>query len=179
MRVKANADNLAKSIQEAELKIREGLETMVKGLATNIAIEAVNNTPYGNSTLFAGFYESQARITMMPSGSTDAGYAKGGWLVSMNSVPSVEFPDRATDASGYNIKSKAITAGATYNLGDKVYISNHTPYVYKQDWPSNGFGSLEQGYSRQAPIGISAPTTDKIMQVFKQDLKYYYDSSKQ
>ena len=148
---------------------------MVKGLTFNIAKEAVDNTPYGDAVAFSGFYSSQARTAVVPA---EAGYAKGGWLVSMNSVPNVEFPDRATEASGYNIKTKAASATLGYNLGETVYISNHTPYVYRQDWPSNGFGSLEQGYSKQAPLGISAPTMDKIMQVFRQDLKSYYDSSK-
>ena len=175
MKVSANVDNLVKSLQEAETKVREGLETMVKGLTFNIAKEAVDNTPYGDAVAFGRFYNSQARTAMVPA---EAGYAKGGWLVSMNSVPNVEFPDRATEASGYNIKSKAASATSAYNLGETVYISNHTPYVYRQDWPVAGYGSLEQGYSRQAPIGISAPTMYKIMQVFRQDLKSYYDSSK-
>ena len=175
MKVKTNVDALVKSLQEAEQSVREGLENMVRGLTFSIAKEAVDNTPYGNAVAFGRFYNSQARTAFLPP---EAGYAKGGWLVSMNAVPNVEFPDRATEESGYNIKSKAITAGATYNIGDTVYVSNHTPYVYKQDWPSNGFGSLEQGYSKQAPLGISAPTMDKIMQVFKQDLKQHYDSAK-
>ena len=177
MKVQANTDSLLKSIQEAEQKMKLGLESMVRGLTFSIAKEAIDNTPYGDSDLYRGFYSSPVRVARLPE--AEAGRAKGGWLVSMKTVPNVEFPDIATDTTAGNIKSKAIIAGETYNLGETVYVSNHTPYVYRSGWPYGQYGSLEQGYSNQAPLGISTPTMQAIMQVFKQDLKRDYDAYKQ
>lgn len=79
-----------------------------------------------------------------------AGYVggrfKGAWMLSIGS------PDKsigtAVDPTGDNTKAAHAAVIATTKAGDVVYFQNNLPYAKR----------LEQGWSKQAPIGMVALT---------------------
>lgn len=164
---------------EAELKkfheeaVRK-LEGMVERFSYWVTFEAIENTPFGDDVLNKRFYNIRNRlVTLIP----EAGSAKGGWTISMNSTTHIRAPERAQNEAAVNIKENAAFASESYKLGDTVYIMNSVPYVATEGWSLPQFGSLEGGYSKQAPYGIMEPTLHAIMGIYQSDLKKYYEES--
>lgn len=171
MKVTCNIDAVLDSIKQLEKEITRKLEGMVQIFAYNIAWQAIENTPYGNAVQYAGYYNSIARLKwFMPI----EGSAKGGWTVTMETPSRVLVPLRADSENATNTKDDAERDANKYKLGDTVYIMNSVPYVATAGFTAPKFGSLEGGYSDQAPQGIMKPTLDSIIGVYQLKLNEYY-----
>jgi len=167
---KLEAD-LKKFKEEATRK----LEGMVEIFTYNLTVEAIDNTPIGQLNEGTDWmYNLPSRLRVLPA---EPGSAKGGWTISFNGPTRIIFPERATDSNAYNIKSNADVASKGYKLGDVVYVMNSVRYVATEGWTLPKFGSLENGYSSQAPNGIMKPTLDAVMNIYSLDLKKYYEGS--
>lgn len=174
MRVSCNIDELVESLKQLEKEVTRKLEGMVHLFVYNITAQAIDNTPFGNAGLYARFYNSRERLKwFMPI----EGSAKGGWTVSMETPTRVMVPLRADSEAASNTKEDANRDAKTYKLGETVYIMNSVPYVANAGFTSPKYGSLEGGYSPQAPQGIMGPTMDSIMGVYQLKLNEYYKAT--
>lgn len=186
VKIKTNIDVILKQIQEYKIKVERKLTGMVELFSYNVTVEAINNTPYGslinpetgeiNSLYFIPARSEKYFLSPEP------GHAKGGWILSFGSSSKYKLGVIANSKEADNVKISAENASKDYKLGQTVYITNNIPYVSNSGIPIDGIGelkfeSLENGYSMQAPSGISEPTINSIMNVYAQNLKEYYDLS--
>lgn len=173
-----DTSKLEESLKKFHEEATRKLEGMVKMFSYWVTFEAIENTPIG--TLTEGpkgtswLYHLRSRQQILPP---EIGAAKGGWVISMNTPTNILFPERATDSNALNIKENADLASESYKLGDVVYIMNSVPYVATEGWSKPSFGSLENGYSSQAPYGIMEPTLHAVMGIYQSNLKQYYEAS--
>lgn len=77
------------------------------------------------------------------SSPVDTGAFRGNHRVSVGSIPS-GYDLTATDTSGSTTIAKAQQEVLSARIGDTIYIYNNLPYAIP----------LENGHSRQAPLGI-------------------------
>lgn len=181
VQIKVSTDVLLKQLQEYKLQVQRKLTGMVELFSYNITLEAINNTPYGsfvnkdtgeiNSLYFIPARSSEYHLQPEP------GHAKGGWILSFGSSSKYKLGVIANSENADNVKVSAENSAKDYKLGETVYITNNIPYVANSGIVMPNFGSLENGYSLQAPSGISGPTINSIMNVYAQNLKEYYDMS--
>jgi hypothetical protein len=163
MRVTCNLDEVLASIKKLEEEVTRKLEGMVEIFVYN-----------GNAVQNARYYNSPARLKwFMPI----EGSAKGGWTVTMETPSRVLVPLRADSENAINTKEDAERDSKAYKLGETVYIMNSVPYVATAGFTSPSFGSLEGGYSAQAPQGIMGPTVDSILNVYQLKLNEYYKAT--
>lgn len=171
MRVTCNTDALLASLQKLEEEVARKLKGMVETFVYNIAWQAIENTPFGNAVANQRYYRTYERLKwFMPI----EGSAKGGWTVTMNAASRVLVPLRADSQAATNTKDDAKNDAKNYKLGDTVYIMNSVPYVATAGFTQPSFGSLEGGYSSQAPQGIMGPTLNQILNVYQLNLNEYY-----
>lgn len=163
---------LSKDLEQFYKDVVRKLETMVRGFAYEVTLTAIDNTPFGDDVKYQSLYNIPSRLKFAPA---KAGSAKGGWVISMNEMDGDMFPMQASSWDATNVKSKAKSDAATYQLGATVYITNFVPYVTKSGWTSPSFDSLEAGYSEQAPLGIKTPTLEQVQATYKVNLQRYYD----
>lgn len=84
------------------------------------------------------------------------GVARANWQVAIGSVPK-GFVD-LNDVSGQATISKITARLARVKPGDKVYFSNHAPYIRR----------LEYGWSKQAPQGMVRITVAEFRHMLRQ-----------
>jgi hypothetical protein len=171
-------DALIKHLEYKVYEVQARSREMVHYFTTRtIAFNAIDLTPYGElNDRTESYYRSSDRIKYMPP---VPGSAKGGWQITVGSTSDDVFPSIAYNASGINIKNLAeASMRNTYSLGETIYVENLIPYMTQQDWPSAGFGSIEGGYSSQAPNGIMTPMQQLIASSYKISLKQGYNSAK-
>lgn len=166
--LKIDITKLEAQFSKLQVEITNKLENMVRGFSYSITKEAINNTPFGTPN---PLYDIQSRKNWMVN---EPGSAKGGWTVGVSSKPHVRVPERASDAGAGNVKAKAKTELANYTLGRTVYITNSVPYMVNEGFTLPWMGSIEKGYSDQAPNGVFKPTFEMITGVFSRNLKNYY-----
>jgi hypothetical protein len=182
--ISSNIDEVIKDLQKQIVKIENKLTGMVKSFIYNITVEAINLTPIGSeeyttsdgeikeNTLYKLAKRQEYFLYPRP------GHAKGGWLYSFGYLPArkpVGYP--AGDENATDIKAERQSDLEQYKLGQAVYLFNAVPYVSSDNFTKAGMRSLEDGYSDQAPSGISGPLTNAIMQMYNQDLPAYYKES--
>lgn len=180
LNLKVDTSKLLKQIQEYKEQVEKKLIKMVQLFSYNITLQAINNTPYGslvnpdtgelNNLYFIPARAQEYRLTPQP------GHAKGGWILSFGSSSRNRMGVVATSEEAENVKLNAEIQSKEYKLGETIYITNNIPYVNNVGIVLEKFGSLEGGYSLQAPNGIFAPTVESIMNIYAQDLKSFYDS---
>ena len=175
MRITSNSSELEDSLKKFHEEAVRKMQGMVSIFAYKITFEAIENTPIGNITESNQWmYNLQSRLRVLPP---EVGSAKGGWTISFNAPTRIIFPERATDENAFNIKDNADIASQQYKLGDDVYIMNSVRYVASEGWTLPKFGSLEGGYSKQAPFGIMEPTLHAIYGIYTSELNEYYRMS--
>jgi hypothetical protein len=171
--VTCDTSKLEKQLQEFHAQAVKKMQQMVVMFSYEIAVEAIENTPFGT---FNAMYELKSRLKYLPA---EVGSAKGGWNISMGKAVSIINPsiDRADDEGAWNVKDRAWNAVRQYKLGDSIFITNAVPYVASEGFTRPWFGSLEGGYSPQAPEGIMKPTFGMIQSVFSKgaSLVQYYN----
>ncbi len=175
MQISCDTSKLEQSLKKFHDEAVRKLEGMVQIFSYWVTWEAIENTPIGNITESNEWmYNLPSRLRVLPA---EVGSAKGGWTISFNGPTRIIFPERATDENAENIKNNADVDSSKYKLGDTVYIMNSVRYVASEGWTLPKFGSLEGGYSSQAPNGIMEPTLHAIYGIYRSDLKSYYEAS--
>jgi hypothetical protein len=175
MQITCDTSKLEQSLKKFHEEAVRKMQGMVQKFAYKITQEAIDNTPIGTLTeQNEWMYNLPSRLRVLPP---EVGSAKGGWTISFNAPTRIIFPERASDASAQNIKTNAEIASRSYKLGDDVYIMNSVRYVASEGWTLPKFGSLEGGYSEQAPYGIMEPTLHAIYGIYTSELNEYYKAS--
>lgn len=175
MQVTCDTSKLEQHLKKFHEETIRKMQGMVSIFSYWVTWEAIENTPMGEVTeANQWLYNLPSRSRILPP---EAGSAKGGWTISFNGPTRIIFPERATDENAQNIKSNADIASEKYKLGDTVFIMNSVRYVASEGWTLPKFGSLEGGYSSQAPNGIMEPTLHAIYGIYRSDLKSYYEAS--
>ena len=175
MQITCDTSKLEQSLKKFHEEAVRKMEGMVQLFSYWVTFEAIENTPIGNITeANQWMYNLPSRLRVLPP---EAGSAKGGWTISFNGPTRIIFPERATDEGAYNIKNNADVDSEKYKLGDTVYIMNSVRYVASEGWTLPKFGSLEGGYSKQAPNGIMEPTLHAIYGIYAVNLNEYYEAS--
>lgn len=170
MKVSVNTSKLQAQLEALKKQVQGKLEGMVKQFSYNVTKYAIDKTPYG--TKGHPLYDIQRRIDFF--GADGPGSAKGGWTIGVSTKPHVKNPENADSIQALNTKATAVSTVDGYTLGRTVYITNSVPYVAGEGFTLPWMGSLEAGYSQQAPDGIFGPTWDMITNVFSQNLGNYY-----
>lgn len=177
----SNIDDVIKDLQQKIEMIERKLTVMVKSFIYNVTVKAIDITPYGSSEYVNAdgeiientLYNLKARETyfLYPR----PGHAKGGWLYSFGYLPGkkpVGYPADSSDAM--DIKADRERDLADYKLGQAVYLFNAVPYVATEGFTKPYMRSLENGYSQQAPNGITAPLEEAISGFYSHNLVNYY-----
>lgn len=116
------------------------LELVVKRIVLGVARSLVEMSPVGD----AAYWQSPP-----PKGYV-GGRFKASWDYGFNAIPSAIY--READASGTSSLGR-IEASMGARMGGAVhYIANNTPYAMR----------LEEGWSRQAPMGMVTLTVMKF-----------------
>jgi len=174
MKIILTTDKLLAELEQYKLEVQRKLTGMVQKFAYSFAVAAIHNTPVGNSEQYAGLYNLRSRLN---AGFTPvAGHAKAGWWMTMN-YQKIGGARAEADPTGTVTAGRMQEQSKGFKLGDTVYLTNITPYVATPGWSNPMFGSLEQGYSRQAPQGIALPTIADIETIYRQDLVRFYNES--
>ena len=171
MQLEMNTKQLLKEITDYKNEVEGRLMKMASKFSYNIIEKAIDTTPFGkDNPLYEqlGKYRSQFGLLAKP------GHAKGGWKMTLNMYDPY-FTGVANDAGAKDIKDKAEKVTTKFKLGDSIYITNSVPYIANSGVPFSTFGSLEEGYSSQAPDGIYGPVFDAIFSAYNVDLKSYFD----
>lgn len=175
MQLTCDTSKLEESLKKFHEEAVRKMEGMVSTFSYWITWEAIENTPMGTVTESNEWlYNLPSRLRVLPP---EAGSAKGGWTISYNGPTKIIFPERASDENALNIKNNAEIDSTKYKLGNDVYIMNSVRYVASEGWTLPKFGSLEGGYSSQAPDGIMEPTLHAIYGIYRAELKSYYEAS--
>ena len=170
--ISVDSTALSKDLEQFYKDVVRKLENMVRGFAYEVTLSAIDNTPFGDDVTYQSLYNLPSRLKFAPA---KAGSAKGGWVISMNGMDGDMFPMQASSREATDVKNKAKQDSSNYQLGDTVYITNFVPYVTHNGWTLPRFGSLEAGYSEQAPFGIKTPTLEQVQATYKVNLQRYYD----
>ena len=172
MKIHSNIEEYSKQFQKYKSEVQRKLKGMVELFSINITLAAINNTPYGTMN---NWYNSDVRAEYQLE--PFPGHARGGWIVGLNSFDTSSLGDRAESPGDSTAGELAESHLQSYVLGQDIYIGNNIPYVNAKGFPNEWNGSLEGGYSSQAPSGIITPTLDLVFNVFQINLKEYYDES--
>ncbi len=151
--ISADVSKTLESLKKAHAEIVRRLENMVRGFAYEFAMTAISNTPLGDDIKYEALYN--ARTYLQPI----AGFAQGSWQVSYSGSLQEQDIYSGSEALAA-VKSKL----QSYKLGQSFTIGNTGPYITM----------LENGYSNQAPDGITRPTVDQVMNAYKINLVRYY-----
>ena len=170
MQVKANIEDLLKSFDRVQEEIAARLRYMAVDFAYKITLKAIDTTPIG--TMNPSYLIDSRRDYYAP----EPGTAKGGWRVSFDEQDWVGSWVIAENKEAKNIKNRAENKLSQFKLGDTISISNDVKYITQEGFTMPQFGSLEGGYSKDAPYGIFEPTFDSIMSVYNHEFKTSYDS---
>lgn len=174
MQISFDTSKLEQSLKKFHDEAIRKMQGMVALFAYKITLEAIDNTPFGDSVTYASYYNMKSRLQwFMPI----EGSAKGGWTISMNKPTHIRVPERANGKEATNIKENADVDSLKYKLGDTVYIMNSVPYMNTPGFTSSKFDSLENGYSAQAPYGVMEPTLHAILGIYASSLNEYYRMS--
>ena len=174
MQITCDTSKLEQSLKKFHEEAVRKMQGMVALFSYKVTLEAIDNTPFGDSETYAGYYNLKSRLKwFLPY----EGSAKGGWTISMNTPTYIRVPERANGREATNIKENADIDSLKYKLGDTVYIMNSVPYVSTPGFTAASFDSLENGYSAQAPYGIMEPTLHAIYGIYASSLDEYYKAS--
>lgn len=152
-----------KSLEEAETKIREGLEQMVRKFAASVLEKAADNTPLGDHITNISWYERREQAEGL---APIHGLARFGWDAAVDQ--GLELREGYGANTAAVALQDAILTLSRYNLGEEVLIGNKRNYVVS---------ALEQGSSKQAPMGIMQPTLQQIESAYRSDLQRFYKNN--
>ena len=151
---------LLKSLQDAHADAKRRLEQMVRGFAYEFSLRAIENTPLGDSELYARYYRARVDLPQVE------GIARGNWQFSTDS--SFDLQIVAGQFSGEQALGIIENSSSSYRLGQTFYIGNAAPYIndleYNRSLQTNG-------------NGIMQPTLDDIAGAYAVDFQYQYNKN--
>jgi len=166
--IKANIEEVLKSLQDFQTKNKDKMQAMVRSFAMSAYEVAISNTPLGDSNTYFSLYQKRVNDPEWQSYGLQPveGFARGSWRISLDGSPQMqEFYGSSVDSI---VLPKANAAIRSYKLGDSVMISNYGPYI----------GDLQRNASKQTQgQGILAPTIDSVMKIAAISLKNFYDKA--
>ena len=160
--IKVDVSAFKASLDKYRLQTREKMKDTVWEVMRVWADSAIEFTPFGDSVKFANRYKSREHLYGWRS---QPGLLLGNWNISVNNADTRFYGNSFSDQSGGMIKAKLVTNEDRFNLGDTIYLSNSTPYLVRDN--INAGGSIEGGYSSQAPNGLKDPMLQAIMTLHK------------
>lgn len=150
------------SLDKYRAQTRAKMKDMVWEVMRIWSDSVVELTPFGDSTKFANRYASREHLYGWRS---QPGLLLGNWNISINNADTKFYSGSFSDQAGGMVKAKVTTNEDRFNLGDTIYLSNSTPYLIRDN--INAGGSIEGGYSKQAPNGLKDPLLQAIMALHK------------
>ena len=159
--ITADAADLDASLQKFIETAERKLKNVAKGFAYEFSVFAVGNTPLGNADTYMNLY---LRRYFTEGLEPEEGFARGAWQVSFDG--SLSAIERYGQSSGDEATASIKMELNGYKLGQTITIGNYGPYIM----------DLQQGYSPQAPEGISKPTIDQVLQAYLINVKKYYEA---
>lgn len=154
-----NTDALLKSLREAHTDAVFKMERMVRGFAYQLTLRAIENTPLGDSDVYARYYNARTNLPKVE------GLARGNWQFDKNGSLTLQII--AGQSSGEVALDLVEMASSSYKLGDRFFIGNATPYI----------SALEADHS---PLtngeGIMQPTLTDITGAYSVDFQRLYAS---
>lgn len=152
------------SLNKYRLQTREKMKDTVWEVMRVWADQVISLTPYGNthSTQNQARYESRQNLYGWDA---KAGLLMGNWNIALNDSSTKFRSNMFSTPDGSVLNAQLATKGDRFELGDTVYLSNATPYLVRSN--INAGGSIEQGYSQQAPNGLKDPLLQAIMSLHR------------
>jgi hypothetical protein len=167
MKITCNVDELTKQLEALTQDTQQRMENMARKFSYGVASSAVDFTPLGDSEKFASLYQMRQQIWgLQPV----EGYARGSWQVSLDGT--LDRQELYGISSGDTALGAVNTHLLNYKLGEDILIGNPAEYIGSLE----GIGGIPS--SKQAPQGIMAPATDRIMNIYAIKLDDYYNSGK-
>lgn len=158
--ISANFAEVKKSLEKYKADVDRKLTYMVRTFAYEVTRTAISNTPLGNAEQHMELYLRRKNLLGLEP---KEGFAQGSWQVS--NADNFGIQEIYGSDSGGEALSLAKVNLASYKLGSNLYIGNKGYYIRL----------LEGGWSDQAPLGITKPTTDQIFSVLQSDLVRYFN----
>lgn len=180
MRV-SNADEVAKEIQDYKLEVERKLRGMVSMFAYAATRAIQEKTPIGDqASIEAGafavngpqkayydlYVDRDNKYNIGGGGdSPEVGFHRGalGYSESGNFQFEPVVVEEYTAAENLQM-----TVDNQYKIGDKFFIGAEGP----------GYDALEKGGSTQAPDGIRNPAMQAMTDIYRLDMKTYYDATR-
>ena len=174
----SNADEVAKEILDYKTEVERKLRGMVSMFAYAATRAIQEKTPIGDqASIDAGeladsgpqkvYYDLYMARKDNPSLGIDAvlGFHRGALVYSENG--NFQFsPDVVEEYTAAEEVQNAVDT--RYAIGDRFFIGAEGP----------AYDALEAGSSAQAPDGISGPAMQVISDIYRMDMKAYYDASR-
>lgn len=152
---------LVASLNQFHMDAVNRMERMVRGFAYQFALRAVQNTPIGNSRLFASYYNARTDLPKVE------GLSRGNWQFDLDGSFNLQII--AGQGSGEAALDVVEAMSSKYRLGNTFYIGNVTPYI--EDLEAN------RSYQTNG-AGIMQPTLDDITGVYSVNFRSLYDSNR-
>lgn len=165
----ADVTDLLKSLEDYRNQVVKKLKATINTVMYEWSSEVIRITPLGDVDKYWGYYHTRAKE---PYGwKEQAGLTRGNWMFGLN-AESISFDSSSFDSGSGTLKASLSTVMHEYKLGDTITLGNATPYILTEGINTNamsrrGRGTLEGGYSMQAPNGLKAPTLEAIQRLYK------------
>jgi len=180
--IASNAKEVAKEIEQYKDEVERKLKGMVAMFAHSATVAIQENTPIGDiqsimdgesgvnkqATSYYNLYvirNKKYSIDGGDPGDIQVGFHRGAYGYSESGsfefLPMVIDQNEAADQLMYDVE-------AYYQIGDTFFIGGKGP----------GFDAIENGISNQAPDGITGPSMKDIEQIYRLNMKTFYDLAK-
>lgn len=164
----ADVTDLLKSLEDYRNQVVKKLKATINTVMYEWSSEVIRITPLGDVDKYWGYYHTREN---QYGWKEQAGLTRGNWMFGLN-AESISFDSSSFDSGSGTLKASLSTVMHGYKLGDTITLGNATPYILTEGINTNamsrrGRGTLEGGYSMQAPNGLKAPTLEAIQRLYK------------
>jgi hypothetical protein len=164
----ADVTDLLKSLEDYRNQVVKKLKATINTVMYEWSSEVIRITPLGDVDKYWGYYHTREN---QYGWKEQAGLTRGNWMFGLN-AESISFDSSSFDSGSGTLKASLSTVMHGYKLGDSITLGNATPYILTEGINTNamsrrGRGTLEGGYSMQAPNGLKAPTLEAIQRLYK------------
>lgn len=162
--IKVDVSAFRASLDKYRVQTREKMKDTVWQVMRVWADQVISLTPYGNtnSPKNQARYDSRKNLYGWDA---KAGLLLGNWNITLNDSSTKFSGNMFSTPDGSVLNAQLATKGDRFELGDTVYLSNATPYLMRSN--INAGGSIESGYSAQAPNGLKDPLLQAIMSLHR------------
>lgn len=158
--IKVETSAFQASLLKYRLLMREKMKDTVWEVMRVWSDQVISLTPYGNTNSLQNKSRYDSRLTHY-GWAAKPGLLMGNWNIKINEPDATFNPNMFSSPDGSVLNDQLATKGDRFELGDTIYLSNSTPYLLHTG--INSGGSIEQGYSSQAPNGLKDPLLQAIM----------------